>query len=171
MSRTTSQTSDQEGDQEGDTLTLPQARDELALLQDASTPASGSKKPPRRRHYTSELCISFHRVICDEGHRVKTISSHQHQSVALLNRRSIWFLTATPMWNKPLDFCGYLSLLWTDNLVPTQADPTEDSTPPTLTDSPLAEYEEWSQRTALPTTNLPYPLRRDPPSSWIDCDM
>lgn len=23
-------------------------------------------------------------------------------------------MTATPMWNKPLDFCGYLSLLWTE---------------------------------------------------------
>jgi hypothetical protein len=56
---------------------------------------------------------TFQRVICDEGHRVKTISSRQHQSVAKLTRQATWFLTATPMWNKPLDFCGYLSLLWT----------------------------------------------------------
>ncbi|KAJ5415249.1 Helicase C-terminal [Penicillium sp. CMV-2018d] len=30
----------------------------------------------------------------------------QHQSVAHLQRHTTWFLTATPMWNKPFDFCG-----------------------------------------------------------------
>ncbi|KAJ5808611.1 hypothetical protein N7474_009880 [Penicillium riverlandense] len=43
--------------------------------------------------------------------RVKTIRTRLHQSVRLLRRNAIWFLTATPMWNKALDMCGYLALL------------------------------------------------------------
>ncbi|CAL5867784.1 uncharacterized protein PFLUO_LOCUS2004 [Penicillium psychrofluorescens] len=55
--------------------------------------------------------IEWERVVCDEGHRVKTIRTRLHQSVRLLTRRSIWFLTATPMKNRAFDMCGYLALL------------------------------------------------------------
>ena len=64
----------------------------------------------------AELCSPAHPA---EGHRVKTISTRQHQSVAQLFRRYTWFLTATPMWNKTLDFCGYLSLLWNTDFTQT----------------------------------------------------
>ncbi|KAJ6190943.1 hypothetical protein N7519_000964 [Penicillium mononematosum] len=37
--------------------------------------------------------------------RLKTISSQQHQSVALLNQQLTWCLTATPLWNRALDYC------------------------------------------------------------------
>ncbi|BCS30037.1 uncharacterized protein APUU_80340S [Aspergillus puulaauensis] len=36
-------------------------------------------------------------VVCDEGHALKTIKSRQHQSVAKLEAKYIWFLTATPL--------------------------------------------------------------------------
>lgn len=66
----------------------------------------------KSRKYKSTMVGYFHRVVCDEGHAVKTIKSRQHQSVALLLARHIWFLTATPMSNKPTDMLGYLTLLY-----------------------------------------------------------
>jgi hypothetical protein len=52
------------------------------------------------------------------------------------------------MWNKPLDFCGYLSLLWIGMEASQAAEQSTD----------LEDYGEWSKRTELPTTDLPYHL-------------
>ncbi|KAJ5162548.1 Helicase C-terminal [Penicillium capsulatum] len=129
-------------------------RDELAGLQDASsTDQATTKHATRRRFFMGLLRVTFQRVVCDEGHRVKTISSRQHQSVAKLTRSATWFLTATPMWNKPLDFCGYLSLLWTE-MVAAQPEATGDSDVST----DLKDYQMWSARADLPPADRPYHL-------------
>ncbi|KAL4958630.1 uncharacterized protein BDV14DRAFT_186345, partial [Aspergillus stella-maris] len=70
------------------------------------------KAKTRRIRYSSSMGGRFVRVVCDEGHAVKTIRSRQHQSVALLQARHLWFLSATPMSNKPTDMLGYLTLLY-----------------------------------------------------------
>lgn len=64
-----------------------------------------------RIKYESRCSISWGRVICDEAQQVKTIRTRMHQSIALLKRHSLWFLTATPMRNKVIDICGYLTML------------------------------------------------------------
>ncbi|KAJ5924231.1 Helicase C-terminal [Penicillium verhagenii] len=136
--------------------TLDDARDKLADLQDAdvdSTNLSAIKTTTRRRFFLSLLRARLQCAICDEGHRIKTISSRQHQSVAKLSRNVTWFITATPMWNKPLDFCCYLSLLWTE-LIGSQclhADQIQSS-------ADVDEYRLWSAKAQLPETGLPYHL-------------
>ncbi|KAJ5802327.1 Helicase C-terminal [Penicillium pulvis] len=110
-------------------------REQLANLQDSEEDSSTPKAPSRRRFFTTLLRARFQRVICDEGHRVKTISSRQHQSVSKLSRKATWFLTATPMWNKPLDFCGQNQCLTDVN-----------------------DYRMWSEKLELPTADLPYNL-------------
>lgn len=65
---------------------------ELAELQDAnSTDQSSPKRATRRRYFASLLSVTFQRVVCDEGHRVKTISSRQHQSIAKLVEQTSGF--------------------------------------------------------------------------------
>lgn len=64
--------------------------------------------------YKTRLAGRFQRVVMDEGHKVKnplTIASHL---VGLLQAPIRWFLTATPMLNRAIDFLGYLYLLWND---------------------------------------------------------
>jgi SNF2 family DNA or RNA helicase len=141
---------EQEQAEEAPSTTLrDNVRDELAALQDAESTDLTATTPAVRRSYSGLLpAMVFQRVICDEGHRVKTISSRQHQAVARLTRRATWFLTATPMWNKPLDFVGYLSLLWTGIEGTQAADQAPD----------LNDYQGWSSKTDLPAANLPYHL-------------
>ncbi|PYH99743.1 hypothetical protein BO71DRAFT_297631, partial [Aspergillus ellipticus CBS 707.79] len=50
----------------------------------------------------------FPRIICDEGHSVKTIVSLQHWIVLFMGAYIVWVLTATPMWNQVMDIVGYL---------------------------------------------------------------
>ncbi|KAJ5683374.1 hypothetical protein N7462_006539 [Penicillium macrosclerotiorum] len=64
------------------------------------------------------------------------------------------------MWNKPLDFCGYLSLLWRSDLQQDESNPVYP--PPgvdasALDDDPIALYRAWSQLTVLPAQK-PYLL-------------
>jgi SNF2 family DNA or RNA helicase len=146
---------EQEQEEEGPSTTLvPSAlqddvRDELAALQDAESTDPKATTPAVRDKVVGLLPAAvFQRVICDEGHRVKTISSRQHQAVARLTRRATWFLTATPMWNKPLDFVGYLSLLWSGIEGTQAAEQAPD----------LQDYRDWSGKTDLPAANLPYHL-------------
>ncbi|KAJ5366986.1 Helicase C-terminal [Penicillium brevicompactum] len=63
--------------------------------------------------YVSLIHYRFARLICDEGHRIKTIATRQHQSIYLLARDVTWLLTATPIWNRALDMCGFLNLFAT----------------------------------------------------------
>ncbi|PYH28338.1 uncharacterized protein BO87DRAFT_284985, partial [Aspergillus neoniger CBS 115656] len=63
------------------------------------------------RTYQSCMTGYFDRFIADEAHHVKSIRSRNHQSLALLKVKFKWFLTATPMWNRAIDLCGYLVLL------------------------------------------------------------
>ncbi|KGO38096.1 Helicase, C-terminal [Penicillium expansum] len=136
------------------------ARRALAQLQDAQSPGEDQpRRASRTRYFANRVETTFARIICDEGHRVKTISSRQHQSVAHLQRSSTWFLTATPMWNKPFDFCGYLSLLWSNDFIPEP----ESVDPEHLTDvaepeSALHDYTTWSAVSPLPDTGRPYHL-------------
>ncbi|KAJ5209980.1 Helicase C-terminal [Penicillium cf. griseofulvum] len=139
---------------------LDTARHALAQLQDADTPDEDQPRcASRSRYFATRVKITFARVICDEGHRVKTISSRQHQSVAHLQRHTTWFFTATPMWNKPFDFCRYLSLLWSNDFIP-QPDSTdpEHLTDVSELDSALTEYTSWSAVSPLPDNDRPYHL-------------
>jgi hypothetical protein len=139
---------------------LDTARRALAQLQDADSPDEDQpRRASRARYFATRVKITFARVICDEGHRVKTISSRQHQSVAHLQRHTTWFLTATPMWNKPFDFCGYLSLLWSNDFIP-QPDSTDPQhlTDVSELDSALTEYTSWSAVSPLPDNDRPYHL-------------
>ncbi|KAJ6113216.1 Helicase C-terminal [Penicillium sp. IBT 18751x] len=55
---------------------------------DANVTIASAAKPATRRKIFKALFsrVPFQRVICDEGHRVKTISSRQHYSVAQVTR-------------------------------------------------------------------------------------
>ncbi|KAJ5517821.1 SNF2-like protein [Penicillium expansum] len=71
-----------------------------------------------------------------------------HQSVALLNLDSTWCITVTPMWNRALDYCGYLAFLWKKKFaLPADSTakypPGTDPSPATMTD-PLDPYIRWS---------------------------
>ena len=137
---------------------------ELSELQEqAATPSSTGKAHTHQpRRFRSDITTPFHRVICDEGHRLKTISSRQHQSVALLDRQSTWCLTATPMWNRALDYCGYLALLWKAEFTIPADSPHKF--PPGVAPSaaaasdPLEPYTQWSAVKQLPLNGKPYHL-------------
>jgi hypothetical protein len=51
-------------------------------------------------------------VVCDEGHAAKTIRTRVHQSVAWLEAKHVWFLTATPLYNWAFNLCGYLAIFY-----------------------------------------------------------
>lgn len=90
---------------------------------------------------------------------MKTIASRTHQAVALLKQEAIWLLTATPMWNRPLDFGGYLSLFEANLASPEGlANSTDPDIDPSSTASTFASYTQWSAKNPLPTTGLPYHL-------------
>ena len=137
---------------------------ELSELQEqAASPSSAGKATAHQpRRFRSDLTASFHRVICDEGHRLKTISSRQHQSVALLDRQYTWCLTATPMWNRALDYCGYLALLWkAEFTIPAdspQKFPPGVTPSPAAASDPLEPYTQWSAVEQLPLEGKPYYL-------------
>ena len=65
-----------------------------------------------RNVYRSRYRGLFHRVVCDEGHRVKNPATNANRSVYLVGAPHIWILSATPMINKPSDLIGYLHLLF-----------------------------------------------------------
>lgn len=90
---------------------------------------------------------------------MKTIASRTHQAVALLKQEAIWFLTATPMWNRPLDFGAYSSLFEANLASPEGlANSTDPDIDPSSTASTFASYTQWSAKNPLPTTGLPYHL-------------
>lgn len=135
---------------------------ELGELQEqAASPSSPNKAAAHKpRRFCTKVTASFCRVICDEGHRLKTISSRQHQSVALLDREYTWCVTATPMWNRALDYCGYLALLWrTEFKIPADSPqkfpPSMNPTPAAAAD-PLEPYTQWSAVDQLPAEGKPY---------------
>ncbi|KAL4798953.1 P-loop containing nucleoside triphosphate hydrolase protein [Aspergillus venezuelensis] len=65
-----------------------------------------------RPMWKSRLSGFFDRVICDEGHAIKRISSLRHQSVDALRCAHLWILSATPILNKALDLCGLLGAMY-----------------------------------------------------------
>ncbi|KAH8422486.1 uncharacterized protein LDX57_000239 [Aspergillus melleus] len=112
---------------------------------------------------------AFDRVICDQGHQVKDPESGRHQSVALLGASHYWFITATPLWNRPGDLQGYLKILHRSSF--------DESIPPgTLTDLTIEAYRafenvRFSRGMELPTYLLsPKALARLAlnPSDWDD---
>lgn len=130
--------------------------------QEVDPPLTKRSQSQKRRLFRSYLTASFCRIICDEGHRLKTIYSRQHQSVALLNLDSTWCITVTPMWNRALDYCGYLALLWKKKFaLPVDSTakypPGTDPSPATMTD-PLDPYIWWSAYGKLTLEGQPYYL-------------
>lgn len=112
-------------------------------------------------NYVSRLKgFKFGRIICDEAHRVKSILSKQHQSIALLEYNAIWFLTATPMSNSFTDLNGPLSLLHKQSSADSEEEEEQIDLPlaPGMRDRSgggidylLNVYGRWSRIPQLPT--------------------
>ncbi|KIX01027.1 uncharacterized protein Z518_10093 [Rhinocladiella mackenziei CBS 650.93] len=62
--------------------------------------------------YTNRLAHLFHRVICDEGHKLKNPRTKNAKAVEVLYAPKLWIVTATPMMNRVSDLLGYLCLFW-----------------------------------------------------------
>lgn len=96
----------------------------------------------------------FGRVVADEGHMLKTISTRVHQSVARLGVPRQWFLTATPMINRVIDICGFLTILYKEEWDDIAAA------------SPGSGNEEYQQYAAQETTE-PAPLFLLSPNRFV----
>ncbi|KAK5471394.1 hypothetical protein LTR20_001659 [Exophiala xenobiotica] len=62
--------------------------------------------------HTSKFAGLFHRVIADEGHKLKNCRTLKATAVDKLYCPKKWIMTATPMINRTEDYLGYLYLLW-----------------------------------------------------------
>lgn len=60
--------------------------------------------------YSTTLAGRFHRVVLDEGTKVKNPQTLASNMVVLLKAPHRWVLTATPMMNRAIDYIGYLHL-------------------------------------------------------------
>ncbi|KAL4981348.1 P-loop containing nucleoside triphosphate hydrolase protein [Aspergillus falconensis] len=124
------------------------------LQEEGDDDTDSEKAKSRRAKFESLVRGLFARVICDEGHALKTIATRFHQSVADLGADHLWILSATPMFNRAQDMCGYLSLLYREEF---DAD-DEDSR---LAD-PITEYKQGMKDLdsgAPPPTHLLAPRR------------
>lgn len=81
----------------------------------------------------------FDYIICDKGHKVKTILTCMHQSISQLKVCNVCFLMVTPLFNKVLDICGYLAILYKDTFEETTAEH-----PKQTADDPIEEYKAFS---------------------------
>ncbi|EXJ83695.1 hypothetical protein A1O1_07319 [Capronia coronata CBS 617.96] len=61
----------------------------------------------------SRFAHLFHRVVCDEGHKLKNPRTKNMAAVETLYALRVWIVTATPMINRVADLLGYLWLFWT----------------------------------------------------------
>lgn len=147
-----------------------QSLDELQQEQSDNDGEQPNEQPTKSKYkarvvYESNCSIFWGRIICDEAQKVKRIRSRTHQSIALLKRRSVWFLTATTMRNKVLDICGYLTMLdhcgpldFVDGMPQGVPMPPGDRLTP---EEPWIEwYRRWSAVNTLPplTVERPYKL-------------
>ncbi|KAI1622650.1 hypothetical protein EDD37DRAFT_482716 [Exophiala viscosa] len=66
----------------------------------------------RLRFSTSKFAGLFHRVICDEGHKLKNCRTRNATAIDKLYAPKKWIVTATPMINSVADLLGYLYLFW-----------------------------------------------------------
>ncbi|KAE8345766.1 hypothetical protein BDV24DRAFT_159100 [Aspergillus arachidicola] len=106
--------------------------------------------PVSTKRHRSLLQGKFNRVICDEGHAVKTIRTKVHQSVATLRATYKWFLSATPMPNRVIDICGYLSLFHVPGFDTTPRHPDDYDESDSQND-PLYDYRFYSQKNPFPS--------------------
>lgn len=90
----------------------------------------------------------FNRVIADKGHACKTISTRAYQAVSLLNITHYWFLSATPMPNRPLDICGYLTILYNAKFDKPAKDGSKNVKAGTDSDDPINKYSMWAKKAA-----------------------
>lgn len=75
-----------------------------------AAPSSGKWKSSRI--YSGALSFQFERVVCDEGHTLRNPNTLTSESIRHVNRKSIHFLSATPLLNRPIDMRGYLELVF-----------------------------------------------------------
>lgn len=54
----------------------------------------------------------FGTVLADEAHKLKSVNTSTHQSIARLGAQRMLLITATPTINKSIDLFGTLSLIW-----------------------------------------------------------
>ena len=67
--------------------------------------------------YSTILAGLFHRVVLDEGTKVKNPQTLAANMIMLLKAPNKWVLSATPMMNRAIDYLGYLYLLWDEAMM------------------------------------------------------
>ncbi|KAI9882008.1 MAG: hypothetical protein M1823_006268 [Watsoniomyces obsoletus] len=72
----------------------------------------------KRFTYTSVLADCFGRIICDEGHRIKSARTRTHRAIVALRAPYHWVISATPMMNRASDLIGYLNFFWRPEWMP-----------------------------------------------------
>lgn len=72
----------------------------------------GSLIDVKRYIYTSAMADTFGRVICDEGHRIKSCRTRTHRAIVATRAEYHWVVSATPMMNRASDLIGYLNFFW-----------------------------------------------------------
>ena len=65
--------------------------------------------------YYNKIDYEFERVVLDEAHMVRNPKTLVSETIRQVRKRSVHFLTATPMLNHPRDLRGLLSLIWDPN--------------------------------------------------------
>lgn len=126
-----------------------QAQEDEAVFDRGQHPGSGRKRPSLKPPtYDTVMAGRFARVLCDEGHHVKTISTRFHQSVSLLRARHHWIITATPLMNHARDLAGYLAILHVAADFPAPSD-----------DAPRDAIEEYQDEAAATNYGLLHPRR------------
>ncbi|GFF30514.1 hypothetical protein IFM61606_10550 [Aspergillus udagawae] len=112
-----------------------------------------SQKARLGKRFKTLMSGWFGRVVCDEGHAAKTIWTHVHQLVSQLKAEHIWFLIATPLYNRAFNISGYLAILYSSIK---HAGAIDDSSNDSDIDW-FAEYKQFTSQVVL-LTLPPYHL-------------
>lgn len=81
---------------------------EEAEAADAATSSEGT-------YHVSYFVGLYHRVVCDEAHRIKNARTKMFKSVYLMHAPVKWYVTATTLHNNAGDLVGALNLFWDDS--------------------------------------------------------
>jgi SNF2-related domain len=101
-----------------------------------------------RNEYSTILAGHFHRVVLDEGHKVKNAQTLASNMVMLLKAPYKWILTATPMMNRATDYIGYLHLLWDDEMKLDSKDQPDDLKDIYIDDTMIPKQTEAYRRSS-----------------------
>lgn len=85
---------------------------ELDISEDDSGNDDDKKVQLEQIEFSVTFPAMFGTVILDEGHKLKNPETLLHKIISCLDIPVKFFLTATVQPNMPMDFLGYLYLLW-----------------------------------------------------------